>query len=165
MATILAFVDFSDVTEAVVQIGRDIARAFGLNLVLLHISSPGAEAEDGRVRTNESRKTVAVEMHRYKRDIDILAKASAKLGVQTKGLLVRSYSIRGNPVPKMVRELKRIKPAMIIMGTHQHGRFFEAMFGSATSKVIHTASCPIVLVPRQNPSMKWPAIMAQPRCR
>jgi nucleotide-binding universal stress UspA family protein len=57
----------------------------------------------------------------------------------------------------MVKELKRVKPALIVMGTHQHNRIFEAMFGSASSKVIHKAACPILLVPSQNRSITWRA--------
>ena len=161
MATVLAFIDFSEATETVVQIARDMARAFGLNLLLMHISSPAAEAEDGRLRSDSSRKSVATEMHLYKREIEFLAKACTRLGVKTRGLLVRSYSIRGTPAAKMVRELKRINPALIVMGTHQHGRLFEAMFGSASSKVIHGAGCPIVLVPSKSPAMKWRAVVPQ----
>ncbi len=161
MATVLAFIDFSEATETVVQIARDMARAFGMNLVLMHISSPAAEAEDGRLRSDNSRTAVAAEMHLYKQEMEFLARASTRLGVKTRGLIVRSYSIRGRPAAKMVREVKRIKPALIVMGTHQHGRLFEAMFGSAPFRIIHTASCPIVLVPSKNPAMKWLTIVPQ----
>src|SRR5580692_284066 len=137
MAVALAFMDFSEPTGTVVRMAREIAQAFGMKLILMHVSTPDVETEGARFRTDVSRQGVAGEMHRYHRELQMLASECSKLGVETSGLLVRGDSSRGNPVPKMIGELKRIKPALIIMGTHQHGRIFETMFGSATSKVIH----------------------------
>ena len=156
MATALAFVDFSDATITIVRMAREIAHALGMKLILMHVSTPDAEAEDREIRADISRHGIAVEMHRYLRELDILALECTKLGVETTPLLVRRRSIRGSPVRKMVRELKRVKPALIIMGTHQHGRLAEAMFGSASAKVVHKAACPILLIPSQNRSVKWP---------
>jgi nucleotide-binding universal stress UspA family protein len=153
MATTLAFVDFSNSTMDVVRTARDFARALQMNLILMHVSTPDAETEGRQSRSDISRQGVAAEMSRYHRELDLLALECGKLGVQTSALLVRGHSIRGNPVPKMIKELKRVKPALIVMATHQHGRFFEAMFGSASSKVVHKAACPILLIPgRSRPS-------------
>jgi nucleotide-binding universal stress UspA family protein len=156
MAVTLAFVDFSDATIAVVRTAREYAHALGMKLILMHVSTPDVDAEGQRLRTDVSRQGVAVEMHGYHRQLKILATECTKLGVETSALLVRGRSIRGNPVSKMIRELKRVKPALIVMGTHQHGRLFEAMFGSASSKVVHKAACPILLIPSQNRSITRP---------
>jgi len=153
MAVALAFVDFSDATGTIVRTAREFAHALGVKLILMHVSTPDVDAEGPRLRTDVSRQGVAGEMHGYHRELKILAAECSKLGVDTSALLVRGRSSRGNPVPKMIRELKRVKPALIIMGTHQHGRLFEAMFGSASTKVIHKAACPILLIPSQNRSL------------
>lgn len=156
MAVALAFVDFSDATITVVRMAREIARVFGMKLILMHTSTPDAETEGQRLRTNVSREGVASEMRNYPNELKILAIECKKLGVDTSALLIRGRSSRGNPVPKMISELKRVKPALIVMGTHQHGRLFEAMFGSASTQVVHKAACPILLIPSQNRSVKWP---------
>ena len=157
MGDVLAFVDLHEVTIPVVRMAREIAAALHMRLVLIHISNPGAASEDGQLRTNDSRQAVALEMRENHRKMQSLAKACTESGVVTRSLLVRGRSSRGNPVPQMVRELKRVRPALIVMGTHQHGRLFEAMFGSPSSKVIHKSPCPILLIPSQNPAIKWPA--------
>jgi nucleotide-binding universal stress UspA family protein len=118
-----------------------------MKLILMHVSTPDTDFEGVRARTDISREGVAAEMRRYRREMKLLALECTKLGVKTEPLLVRGRSSRGNPIPKMVSELKRVKPSLIVMGTHQHGRLFEAMFGSASSKVIHQAACPILLIP------------------
>ena len=156
MAVALAFVDFSPATGAVVRMARDTALALGMTLILMHVSIPDAEAEGRRRRTDFSRKGVATELHEYHQELEILAVACTKFGVPTTPILVRGASVRGSPVRKMVSEVKRIQPDLIVMGTHQHSRLFEAIFGSAESSVIHKASCPILLIPSQNPSIAWP---------
>jgi nucleotide-binding universal stress UspA family protein len=156
MATTLAFVDFSDATVTIVRMAREVAHAFGMKLILMHISTPDADVEGTNPRSDLSRRGVAAEMHHYHRELKLLALECSKLGVQTTALLVRGRSGVGNPVPKMVTELKRVKPSLIVMGTHQHGRFVEAMFGSASSKIVHKTACPILLIPSQNRSVRWP---------
>lgn len=150
MATALAFIDFSDSMTAIVRTARKVARALELDLILMHVSTPDADSEGPQRRKNISRPGVAVEMRRYRRELKLMALESTKLGVETSAMLVRGRSSRGNPISKMIAELKRIKPALIVMGTHQHGRLFEAMFGSASSKVIHRAPCPILLIPSRS---------------
>jgi nucleotide-binding universal stress UspA family protein len=162
MATTLVFIDFSSATPAVVRVARDVARALGMKLVLMHVSTPDTDAEGLRLRKDVSRPAVAAEMHRYHRELELLAMGCTKLGADASALLVRGQSTRGNPVPKMLRELKRVNPALIIMGTHQHGRFFEALYGTASSKVVHKASCPILLVPGYDHPLKWLKSGARP---
>jgi nucleotide-binding universal stress UspA family protein len=147
MRTALAFLDFSDSTIAVVRTACDVALAMDMKLIFMHVSTPDAEFEGRRLRTEVSREAVAEEMHRYRRELDFFATESKKLGIKASAMLVRGRSSRGNPIPKMVGELKRLKPDLIVMGTHQHGRLFEALFGSTSTRVIHSASCPILLVP------------------
>jgi nucleotide-binding universal stress UspA family protein len=155
VATALALIDFSTATKGVTRLSCDIARAFGMKLILMHVSTPDAEAEGTQLRGDLSRHAVAAEMHQYHIELESLAEQCVKQGIDATALLVRGTSIRGNPVPKILREVKRIKPVLIVMGTHQHGRLFDALFGSASSKVIHKAACPILLVPNQKRSAEW----------
>jgi len=50
--TILTFVDFSDVTPAVLKAAVEIARAFQMKLLLLHVSTPDADVEGQEIRTD-----------------------------------------------------------------------------------------------------------------
>jgi nucleotide-binding universal stress UspA family protein len=156
MGVALAFVDFSDATGIVVRTAREYAHALGMKLILMYVSTPDADAEGWQLRTDLSRQGIAGEMQTHHRKLKILAIECTKLGIDTRALLVRGRSIRGNPFPKMLGELKRVKPALIVMGTHQHGRLFEAMFGSTGTKVARKAACPILLVPPANRSVKPP---------
>lgn len=156
MQTILAFVDFSEVTRAVLQAALEIARAFEMKLLLLHVSTPDANAEGREIRANVSRRGVASEMHRYHRELQILSLECTRLGADVTALLVRGHSARGNPVPKMLKEAARIRPALIVMGTHGHGRLHEALLGSASAAILHKAACPVLLIPSRAAKPVWP---------
>ena len=157
MQTILTFVDFSDVTPAVLKAAVEIARAFQMKLLLLHVSTPDADVEGQEIRTDVSREGVASQMHRLHRELQILSLECSKLGVDAMALLVRGTSSRGNPVPKMIREVGRIRPALVVMGTYGHGRIHEALLGSASGAVVHKAVCPILLIPSRATSPVWPS--------
>jgi hypothetical protein len=63
MTTALAFVDFSDVTPAIVETAGKSSRALGMKLILMHVSTPDAESEGRQLRTNVPRQAIAAEMH------------------------------------------------------------------------------------------------------
>ena len=70
-----------------------------------------------------------------------------KLGVDATALLVRGTSMRGNPIPKIKREIKKIKPELIVAGSHGHTALYELLVGSVTAAVIRKAPCPVLLIP------------------
>jgi universal stress protein A len=156
MRTLLAFVDFSEVTAAVVKAATEIARVFQMDLVLLHVSTPDAEYEGHGFRADTSRRGIASEMRKVHGTLHAMAADLAKSGISATALLVRGTSARGNVVPKMLREAARIRPSLIVMGTHGYGRLHEALLGSASEAVVHKVKCPVLLVPSRATKPVWP---------
>ena len=147
MKSILAFIDFSDVTDAVVEITADLARAFNAKLILVHVATPESDYEGDAIRTNISRAGVAGEMHRYH---DMLLKLESNYrdaGIDATTLLVRSTSARGKPIRKILQEITRVKPDLIVVGSHGHGLVHKVLLGSVSSAVVRKAPCPVVVVP------------------
>jgi len=147
MRKILALIDFSDVTSAVLTTTINVARAFNAKLVLLHVATPEADREAHRERKDVSRHAVAAEMRRNHRALHIMELQCRKLGVAATALLVRGTSMGGNPIPKIMREVRKIKPDLIVVGSHGHKALCELLVGSVTAAVIRKAPCPVLLVP------------------
>jgi nucleotide-binding universal stress UspA family protein len=40
--------------------------------------------------------------------------------------------------------------ALLVVGSHRHGRFFEAILGSVTAGCLRHATCPVVVVPPED---------------
>jgi nucleotide-binding universal stress UspA family protein len=149
---ILAFVDFSEVTPAVMDVAINLAVALDKKLVLIHVVMPEADSEGEKMRKDVSRDGIASELHRNRRALGVMEAASKRRGVKAIALLVRGHSSRGNPTSKMLREITRLKPDLIVMGTHGHGALHNLLLGSASAAVIRKTTCPVLLVPSKPPA-------------
>jgi nucleotide-binding universal stress UspA family protein len=147
MKTILAFIDFSDVTDAVVKTSADLARAFKSKLILVHVATPESDYEGDEMRIDISREGVSDEMHDYHHRLQKLERNYRDAGIDTISLLVRSTSARGKPVRKILQEIVRMRPGLIVVGSHGHGLIHDVLMGSVSSAVVRKAACPVVVVP------------------
>jgi nucleotide-binding universal stress UspA family protein len=143
----MTLVDFSGLTDQVVKTAADIASASKAKLIFLHVASPEADYEGRKMRANVSREGVASEMVGYLRAMQAIEADCRAAGIDATAILVRGTSVRGNPTPKILKEINRIKPDLIVVGSHGHGRVYEALLGSVSSAVVHKATCPVVVVP------------------
>jgi nucleotide-binding universal stress UspA family protein len=144
---VLALIDFSDVTSAVVSAAMDLARAHGTPLLLIHVATPEADFESDQVRRNISRPGLAAEMRRRHHALRILQTEARKLGASATALLVRGRSLRGNPIPGILRKVDQLAPRTIVLGSHGHGALYELLLGSVTTAVLRHAACPVLVVP------------------
>jgi len=147
MKTILAFIDFSDVTDAVVETSADLARAFKSKLILVHVATPESDYEGDTMRMDISREGVSDEMHDYHHKLQKLESNYRDAGIDTTSLLVRSTSARGKPVRKILQEIIRVRPGLIVVGSRGHGLIHDVLMGSVSSAVVRKAPCPVVVVP------------------
>jgi nucleotide-binding universal stress UspA family protein len=142
MNTILAPVDFSNVTTQVVETARRLARAFDSRIVLLNVAEPEPDFvgfEPGPVTVRES---VARDFKAERQRLDEL-KASASEG----GLSVQALHIQGPSVEKILHEAAEQGASWIVMGSHGHGALYELLVGGVTTGVLKSAKCPVVIVP------------------
>ena len=147
MKLIVALIDFSEVTSDLVTLAGQMARATGARLILLHVAMPDADLVDGHERQDASRRGIAVDLKRRHRDLEILQMEFKKLGVDATALMVRGDSVRGNPLEKIVEEVDRLAPDLIMMGTHGRGRLYQLLVGSVTNTVVRRVRRPTLLIP------------------
>lgn len=142
MSHILAAVDFSDLTNAVVAQAERIGKATGAPVTLLHVAAPnpdfvGYEAGPDTVR--DSRAKELRDEHRVLLDRVEQLKGH---GVDSKSLLVE-----GPTVETILSEADRLGSDLIVIGSHGHGALYEALFGSIAEGVVRRSPCPILVVP------------------
>jgi nucleotide-binding universal stress UspA family protein len=145
--SILAFIDFSDVTQGVLGTAADFARAFRSKLIFVHASAPEADYEGSEMRADISREGVAGEILSYHHELIKLEKDLRDAGIDATSLLVRSTSARGKPVRKILQEIDRLKPDLIVVGSHGHGMVHKVLLGSVSAAVVRKSPCPVVVVP------------------
>ena len=155
MKRILAFLDFSAVTPAVVRIARDIARAFGSELALVHVVESEAEFIDTASQDDISPEAVAGRAHQ--RQLEILNLALKKEGINSTTQIVKAKSPHENVVGKILQEMTMSSPDLIVIGAHSHGRLYQLLVRSVTDAVVRRATCPVLIVPSDKGSSPiWP---------
>lgn len=142
MNTIVALVDFSDVTFKLLKQAHHLAKAFGSEVVLLHVVSPDPVVVDfgmsPTVYRPPSPETIASENSRLVE----LQQSLEKFGVRTS-----TRQIQGSRVEDLMDECKRLNAELIIVGSHGHGAFYNLLVGSITAQVLKKAPCPVLVVP------------------
>jgi nucleotide-binding universal stress UspA family protein len=147
MKLIVALIDFSEVTSDLITLTGKLARAMNSKVVLLHVAMPDADFVKGKERKDESRKGIASDLRRRRRALEIMELQLKKLGIEAMALMVRGDSPRGNPVGKILEEIDRLSPDLILLGSHGGGRLHRLLIGGVTDAVVRKARLPVLLVP------------------
>jgi nucleotide-binding universal stress UspA family protein len=142
LKNILVATDFSEAADAALAYGRELARAFGATLHVLHV------ADDVYVRLGgDAYVAVLPELQR-----DVEEAARRKLA----DLLVDNDP---NPLPTkpvvatasgaalvIVDYAKTAHIDLVVVGTHGRGAVAHLLMGSVAERVVRTAPCPVLTV-------------------
>ena len=145
MKTILVPIDFSDVSNLVVDTAGKFAAAFESRIVLLNVAEP----EPDFVGFEPGPPTVRMAVARdFKVEHQQLEKFKARC--QAVGGEVTALHIQGPIVEKIIHEAGEQQADLIVIGSHGHGALYDLLVGSVTQGVIKEARCPVVVVPASN---------------
>lgn len=144
--TILAAVDFSPVSEAVVEHAAALAKAFSADLTLIHVAAPdpdfvGYDAGPEVVRDDRAR-----EIRSEHRELQAIGDALRDRGIPAQALL-----IQGPAVEKIVAEARKLEADLIVIGSHGHGALYRVLLGSVGEGVVRAAWRPVLVIPAAPP--------------
>ncbi len=144
MKTILAPIDFSSASDAVVKEASVLARAVNGRVVLLTVVQPPVVmAEYAALMGSIAEITTAGE----KSATRLLGKIEAKLKAES--VPAESVQVVGPPVMHIVEQAAACDADYIVMGSHGHTAFYDLLVGSTTHGVLMRAKCPVVIVPAE----------------
>ena len=143
MKTFLVPVDFSAVTEKVIEAALAQARAFRGRVVLLHVVQPpvstGGEyalpVEIVEEAVNTNKRTA---LQKLDGRLEAFRAAAVECSVAT---------VVGAPDRAIIEEAGKIGADCIIMGSHGHGRLYDFLVGSTASGVMKRARCAVLVIP------------------
>lgn len=142
LSSVLVATDFGDTSTAALEYGRNLARAFGGTLHVLHVAE-------------QVTATAAAEF--YLEDLDALQKAvedaaaqqlAALLTADDRALLSAKPVVRASPdvAHTIVEYAKAAHVDVIVVGTHGRGPVSHFVMGSVAERVVRTAPCPVLVV-------------------
>lgn len=139
---ILVGIDFSDLSEKIVETAEQQARAFSAPLWLIHVAEPEPEFVGYEAGPQSVRDSLSQEFHEEHRQIQMIAERLRGKGIEVTALLVQ-----GSIVETILNEASRLDTDMIVIGSHGRGVMYELLMGSVTKGVLHGARCPVLVVP------------------
>ncbi len=150
MKTILAAVDFSPATEAVVAAAATHARASGSRIVLLHVAPDYAalsSVAEGFSYPLDMGTPLPVDQARMT-EVEKAAENRLKnIAFKLKGLEVETIVTAGTPPEEILRVSRESAAGLIVMGLPTHSPLYELIAGSATYGVLKKAPCQLLFVP------------------
>ncbi|MEI6055885.1 MAG: universal stress protein [Lentisphaerota bacterium] len=154
MKKILVPIDFSDVTDLVVENAKSFAKALNAEVKIIHVvpvlQEVNLQAARGvggvfvePLNYGTIRDGIAGELkneHKTLHDI--------KDQLTRENLKVKTSFIEGKATEVILSQIKEYAPDMIIIGSHGHGYLKKVLLGSIAMFVLKHAQCPVIIVPR-----------------
>jgi nucleotide-binding universal stress UspA family protein len=139
---ILVATDFSEPSGAALGYGRELARCFDAQLVVLHVvedTRTGAIAANGfTLADRDLQRTVEEAGHRQ---VQALV-GGDRMRLRAEAVIITSNS----PAAAIVEYATRAEADLIVIGTHGRGVMAHLLMGSVAERVVRTAPCPVLTV-------------------
>ena len=144
MNRILVAIDFSEVTDEVISTAIILNKALQGQLRILHVddSAPYSYTpKDDSVIEPVPQIAVAPQ------EAGKLERIRFRL---SKEPFDADYRLMEGPaVDNILSAASEFRADIIIIGAHEHGKFYHLLFGDTTDSLIRHAPCPIMVVPRK----------------
>ena len=158
MKCILVPIDFSDVTAPVIDLARQLAKALGADIHLLHVKELTAAATPGTLGYGLAGMPELAPMSGVpgfesmpetipedEGQTSKLAKWQAQIAQD--GIKVSLHRPTGTVAEEILNQADALNADMIVMGRHGHGTMYNLLVGSTTKGVLKHSHRPVLLVP------------------
>ncbi len=142
MKTFLVPVDFSAVSEEIVDTAVSFARSFGGKVVLLHIIQPPIITSEYALPVDAVQEAMTTGEKNSLAKLAVYEETFKRAGMDVE------ISVRhGPPVYEILDAADKAKADFILMGSHGHGKIYDLLVGSTASGVIKGARCGVIIMP------------------
>ena len=141
-STVVVALDGSEASERTLPVLRELARPDGVRVEIVHVRERLVGRPGGPLHVNEDELT-----DRVKAQADELAQA----GYDTH--LHIEPTVGTQPAHIIAEHAKKCGADLIITGTRGHGPVAGLLLGSVTTRLLHVAPCPVVVVPSSVPDV------------
>jgi nucleotide-binding universal stress UspA family protein len=160
MKCILVPIDFSDVTPLVIDLARQLAKAFGAEIHLVHVKELTAAAMPGTLGYGlagmpELAPMSGVPVPGFESMPEPIPEDEGQKSKLAKwqqeiaqdGIEVSLHEPTGAVGEEILGQADELKADLIVMGTHGHSAVYNLLVGSATKGVLKHSTRPVLLVP------------------
>lgn len=131
--------DFSATAARAIELATQMAKAFGAELVLLHVVPALNYPTRGL--------SIAGAFPQLEQELHARAKERLQeLETALQGVTVRHELRDGDPYEQILACARDGKADLIVIGTHGHTGIKHALLGSTAERVVRLAECPVMTV-------------------
>ena len=132
--------DFSTASRRAFAEAVGLARRDRARLVVLHVMTPPSPFADGKPPASWSELEARARRAAERRLARLVAQA-VRAGIRAGGRLVP-----GPPAESIVRQAKRERADLVVIGTHGRSGLGRLFMGSVAARVLQLAPCPVLTV-------------------
>jgi nucleotide-binding universal stress UspA family protein len=164
MKCILVPIDFSDVTPPVIDLARQLAKAFSAEIHLVHIKELAAATTPGTLGYGlagmpELAPLAGVPVPGFEPMPEAHSEDEGQRSELAKwqeeiapdGIKVSLHEPTGTVAEAILNQADELNADLIVMGTHGHSAMYNLLVGSATKGVLKRSTRPVLLVPAPKP--------------
>ena len=142
---IIAAVDFSDITDAVISKAADMASALNATVWVIHVTEPDpifvSHDADSQVMCDQ----LANHFHQEHQQLQSFAEQLRKEGLEATALL-----LQGSTAEIITRQIDKLEAQLLIIGKNKHGLIHRLLLGSNTTDILRQSPIATLLVPGGN---------------
>jgi len=160
MKRILVPIDFSDVTPPVIDLARQLAKAFNAEILLVHVKEVTAAATPGTLGYSlagmpELAPMAGVPIPGFEPMPETFPDEEGQTSKLAKwqeeiaqdGIKVSLHQPTGTVAEEILGQADELNADLIVMGTHGRGAMYNLLVGSASKGVLKHSTRPVLLVP------------------
>ena len=136
---ILVPVDGSDNSLRALDAALLLSEKIGSEVTAIHVM------EDIPVLHIQSEKLLRKLIEDFKKESQLILSKSSDIAAK-KGISLNTKLLQGNAGSTILDFCENGKFDVIVMGSRGMGKFKELVLGSVSSKVVHHASCPVMII-------------------
>jgi universal stress protein A len=147
MNRILAAIDFSEETDEVISEAIMLTKALQGRLRILHVDDSAPYSYTPKPPKNETPTESKPQIAKPPMAANNLGGIRARL---SKEQFEADYRLMEGPAAdNIISAAREFAADIIVIGAHEHGKFFRCFFGDTTESLIRHAPCPILVVPHE----------------
>lgn len=145
MKTLLTAIDFSPISQKVVDGAAKLALAMNARLVILNIAEPIA----AYVPVGAAMDVITAPIPMEPTDLNLVKERLEQFAapLRAKGLTVETTAIVSLPVDGILDQADSLQASMIVLGSHGHGAVYQLFSGSVVTSVLHKSRIPVTVIP------------------
>lgn len=146
MKTIVALIDFLAATPIVLNQAESLAKAYNAQVVIIHAIRPEVVTDEystptaALIAARES--AIAAGQEKLLAWQDSMAKG---------GVSVTAQQLTDATMESILAESRRLGADVIIVGSHHHSALYNLFVGSFTQDLLKHTTCPVLVVPADQP--------------